>query len=424
MKRFGNESGQTLIMVAVGMSVLLGFVGFATDVGVMLHEKRIVQAAADSAAIAGAARLPYGSTAVTQAALADATLNGFTHTSSNGINVTVTNPPLASQVGNASFATKQYVQVTISQNTSAYFMKLFNLSHLNVSATAVASDGAPDGDCVYVLNQTVSQAMDLQGSFDVSTPGCGVIVDSNSPSALYLGGKSGTLTAGSVGVVGSATGQLSDSVPTPVASASNVNDPLAGTTPPEYDDQNVPCSATAPPSGTSSNLTTITPPSSGVICYKINGDITLSNVILSPGVYVFDNPGHNLILSNTIQGPNGVTLYLLGSLSTPTNSTLTLTAPTSGTDYGILIWDGAPLSAGTTLNFSVGNATGTLKGIIYAPNSQLYLQDSGSGSTGLSLTTDLIVNTLYDKTATLVIQSYTKTAGAGTSPLTHPTLVE
>jgi Flp pilus assembly protein TadG len=430
MKRFGNESGQTLIMVAVGMSVMLGFVGFATDVGVMLHEKRIVQAAADSAAIAGAARLPYGSTAVTQAALADATLNGFTHTSSNGINVTVTNPPLASQVGNASFATEQYVQVTISQNTSAYFMKLFNLSHLNVSATAVASDGAPDGDCVYVLNQTASQAMELQGSFDVSTPGCGVIVDSNSPSALDLGGKAGTLTAGSVGVVGGAAGQISDSNPAPVTSASNVNDPLAATPAPEYNDTTVPCSSTAPPSGTSSNLAPITPPASGIICYKSSGNITLSNVTLGPGVYVFDNPGSNLVLSGSITNTgSGVTLYLLGGLDATTNSALNLNCPqnvaTTAATFpyqGILIY--AAQTDPSQLNFSIGNATGQLTGIIYAPDSQLFLQDSGSGSTGLKLTTDLIVNTLFDKTASLTIKSFALSAGAGNSPLTHPTLVE
>jgi hypothetical protein len=329
---------------------------------------------------------------------------------------------LASQVGNASFATKQYVQVTISQNTSAYMMKLFNLSHLNVSATAVASDGAPDGDCVYVLSQTVSPAMDLEGSFDVSTPGCGVIVDSNSPNALYLGGKSGTLTAGSVSVVGKATGQLSDSVPTPVASASYVNDPLAGTTPPDYNDTTVPCSSTAPPSGTSSKSIEIANP--GTLCYSSSSDITLSNVQLDPGVYVFNNPNGSLVLSGNVTetGP-GITLYLLGGLNATTNSYLNLTAPISGTDYGILIWDGAP-APGKTLSFSVGTATGQLTGIIYAPNSALFLQDSGSGSTGLQLTTDLIVNTLYDKTATLIIQSYTKTAGAGSSPLTHPTLVE
>ena len=49
-----DESGQTLIFVAMSMSVILGFVAMATDVGTLLHDKRSLQIAADSAAIAGA----------------------------------------------------------------------------------------------------------------------------------------------------------------------------------------------------------------------------------------------------------------------------------------------------------------------------------------------------------------------------------
>ena len=71
-----------------------------------------------------------------------------------------------------------------------------------------------------------------------------------------------------------------------------------------------------------------------------------------------------------------------------------------------------------------GDATGTVDGIIYAPNAQLYLQDSGGDkSGGLTLITDLIVGSLFDKTATLTVQSYSQ-ANPGASPLTRVTLVE
>jgi Flp pilus assembly protein TadG len=420
LKRFGDESGQTLVMMALSMTVLLGFLGFATDVGVMLHEKRELQSAADSAALAGATREKYGPVAATTAALNDASLNGFTD-GSNGVTVTVKNPPPASEVQNSYFTTTTYVEVTISQSTPLNFMRLFNSSALAIQARAIAGNSSPVTDCVYILNQTSPNAMNLQGSFDVSTPGCGVVVDSNSPSALYLGGNSGTLTAGSVSVVGGATGQLTDSVPLPVTGASYVDDPFATLAAPEYDDTSVPCSTSQPSSGTSTNPVTISNP--GTVCYKIAGDITLSNVTLSPGVYVFDNPGYNLKFNGSVKG-SGVTLYLLGGLTTPTSTNLQLNAPTdpSAQYPGIIIY--AAKTDSSQLNFSLGNATGEMTGIIYAPDSQLYLQDSGSGTNGLSLTTDLIVNTLYDKTATLVIKSYIATAGANISPLTHPVLVQ
>ncbi|HEX5235772.1 MAG TPA: pilus assembly protein TadG-related protein [Silvibacterium sp.] len=419
MKSFGEESGQTLVLVAFSMVVLLGFAGFATDVGVMLHERRLVQTAADSAALAGASRVRFGSPAATAAALADASLNGFTN-GSNGVTVTVNNPPMH-EVENTGFATTAYVEVIIAENTPTYFMKVLGDSTFSVAARAVAGNAAPLNDCVYVLNQTSADAMDLEGSFDVSTPGCGVVVNSNSPSALNLGGKSGTLTAGSVAVVGGATGQLSDSVPAPVTGTAMADDPLAGLAAPEYDDQNVPCSATAPLSGTSTTLAQINA-NGGTLCYKIDGDITLNNVQLSPGVYVFDNPGHNLQFSGNVKG-NDVTLYLLGGLATPTGAALDLTyLDATGAYPGIILFAGRTDSS--QLSFSLGNATGVVTGIIYAPDSELFLQDSGSGSGGLSLTTDLIVNTLFDKTATLEIKSFTQTSGSNLSPLMHPVLVE
>jgi hypothetical protein len=150
----------------------------------------------------------------------------------------------------------------------------------------------------------------------------------------------------------------------------------------------------------------------------------LSNVVLSPGVYVFDNPGYNLKLSGNITG-TGVMLYLLGGLDTSSQSHLNLTCSEDPANpYNtVLMWDNAP-PPGNTLSFSLGTATGQVTGLIYAPNSLLELQDSGSGTGGLSLTTDLIVNTLYDKTATLAIKSYTDTIGNTGSLLNHITLVE
>ena len=57
------------------------------------------------------------------------------------------------------------------------------------------------------------------------------------------------------------------------------------------------------------------------------------------------------------------------------------------------------------------------------PARKLYLQDSGGDkSGGISLTTDLIVGTLFDKTATLTINSYS--LSHPTTPLKVITLVE
>ncbi len=49
VKRRG-ESGQTLILFVLALGVLLGFVAMSVDVGLILHERRSLQNAADAAA--------------------------------------------------------------------------------------------------------------------------------------------------------------------------------------------------------------------------------------------------------------------------------------------------------------------------------------------------------------------------------------
>ena len=44
-----DESGQTLVMAVLSMTLLLGFLALAVDVGVLFHARRNVQLAADGA---------------------------------------------------------------------------------------------------------------------------------------------------------------------------------------------------------------------------------------------------------------------------------------------------------------------------------------------------------------------------------------
>ena len=74
MKRLKDESGQALIITALCMTCLFGFAALATDVGLMFREKRLLQIAADSAAVAGAleAASAVAGLAVPQAVVKDA----------------------------------------------------------------------------------------------------------------------------------------------------------------------------------------------------------------------------------------------------------------------------------------------------------------------------------------------------------------
>lgn len=402
------ESGQALVFVAFGLAVVLGFVGLAVDVGVLLHAKRNMQIVADSAAIAGASMLNINPSAaqVEAAGLAAAAQNG-NPSGSNGVTVTVNDPPMSGPHTGAA----GYVEAIATRTENMFFARLFGFSSMRVTARAVATNGGRTSACVYILNSGVPQSMDLQGSFTVSAPNCGVIVDSNSSTALNFTGAGGSLTAGYIGVVGGDSGQTGDSTPAPVTGIAPESDPLGSLPAPTYN----PASCTAPP--TTGNWGPAT--AGGTVCYSpavAGGTITISNTTLNPGTYVFNG---NVAFSGTVTG-TGVTFYLLAGLNA-SNGTMNLVAPITGPYTGILIY--AARSDTSPIVFDKGSASGLLKGIIYAPSAPMELHDSGGDKNGgLQLVVDLIVNTLYDQTATLSITSYTQSGNP--SPLTSIKLVE
>lgn len=399
-----DECGQTMILVLLCMTVLLGMVAFAVDVGLMFRAKRNLQIAADSAAIAAASELNYGDW--NAAGIAAAAQNGVV-IGTNAAAVTISSPPLdGPHTGLAGYA-----EAIVSQSQPTFFMRVFNRTAMTVSSRAVAYNGGSSNGCVYVCDPSAADAMHLQGSFNVDAPHCGVIVNSNNSDALQFTGGGGSLTAGSVGVAGGDGGQIGDSTPAPVLGIAQQTCPLSATVFP--DPSTMTC--TTPPGG---NLTgTISP---GCYSAPTGGTLTLTNVTLSSGTFVLT--GNVTLAGNVSTGTGGATLDIAtGALSEATNTVLNIVAPTSGPYNGIAIMQ--PPSNTSLLLFDFGSSSGLIDGIIYAPKAEMELHDSGGDKNGgLQLITDLIVGTLYDQTATLTITSYSQTNG--NSPLTSIALVE
>lgn len=405
-----DESGQMLIITSLCLTAMFGLLALSTDVGLLFRAKRNLQIAADAAATAGALDYYYNSSLDTakSAAKAASATNGFTD-GTNGTVVSVSTPP----ADGPNKGTTGFVEVVVSEPNPTIFLRMFNFSSVTVAARAVAGAPGYSQACVYVLNPTASLAMDLEGSFDVSANHCGVLVDSNSSTALQFTGGSGSLTAGSVSVVGGDGGQTGDSTPTPVTGVAPANDPLSisGPIPPGG------CTLTS--SSTSLTGSFAGPGAGNSICFT--NAVSLSNVTLGQGIYVFENGVTTS--GNITSGSGGTTLDVYsGSLSMNTGTVFNLVAPTSGSTNGIVIME--PSTNSNTITIQKGNVTGSVTGIIYAPSAQLYLQDSGGDTSGgITLTTDLIVNTLFDKTATLTLNSYSA-ANSSTTPLRSVALVE
>ncbi len=123
-----RESGQMLILFVLALGVLMGMVAMTIDVGLILHERRSQQNAADAAALAAVADLPDSPSAAVAAVYDWANRNGYS--SANGATVTVNTP----YNGNSAA-----VEVVIEVEVPFIFGRALGLDSVDVSARGVAS---------------------------------------------------------------------------------------------------------------------------------------------------------------------------------------------------------------------------------------------------------------------------------------------
>src|SRR5438093_7111584 len=109
-----EQSGQTLVIVALMLIPLLGFTGLVSDVAWYEVNLMRIQRAADSAALAGVVYLPNNIAGAQTAAQQEAAKNGFTD---NGTTVRVIATPEA--------LNNRILNVTVSAPVRSWFARLF-----------------------------------------------------------------------------------------------------------------------------------------------------------------------------------------------------------------------------------------------------------------------------------------------------------
>jgi len=118
-----EESGQAIVMFAIGFVVLLGFTALAVDVGSVASEKSNLQNAADAAALAGAQELPTNPEQAKLVASQYALANG--------------------KVGDQVVSTEisgddLIITVTIEREVDGYFSQVLGINSNDVAAKASA----------------------------------------------------------------------------------------------------------------------------------------------------------------------------------------------------------------------------------------------------------------------------------------------
>jgi hypothetical protein len=287
------------------------------------------------------------------------------------------------------------IEAVVSKPTPTLFLRVLESKQFKVAARAVAGSG-PGNACVWALANSGTD-ISITGSGIISIPGCDIFDNSDSSNALTMTG-SGSLAAKSIGIVGKYQKTGSGSItPTPVTGIAPVADPLSGLQFPTYSTSG--CSA-------AQNFTGSTPHSLSPGCYNGISVTGSGGLTLTPGSYVINGSltaggtgginfgtGQYIVtgaMSVTGSGPlngSGVTFYTKGQTTVSGSSALTLSAPTSGPTSGLLFFQSRTDSSAISIS---GSSNMNLKGIIYAPDSALGF--NGSGSTNIY--TDLIVDSV------------------------------
>ena len=409
-KRHG-ESGQTLIMVAIMLPVMLGVSGLALDVGTLYSHKRSMQSAVDAAALAGALEVNRGRSAFAAAmAKRESKANGFEH-AVDSTTVTVHYPPISgNHIGNMRF-----VEVVVEHPAPTWFMSLFGKDSVDVKSRAVAGAGANGKACVYVLDPDMGSALQMQSGAKLDAT-CGIIVNSSDAEAVKMQSSS-SVKATSVSITGGY--QLSGATidPIPVTGVPPAPDPLAYLTPPST----IGCDVT----GFSQNggAVTINP---GVYCKGmklVNGAV----VSLNPGMYVIKGGGIDMQSGAILQG-TGVTFFITegagfpyGVISMQSGTVMRLKAPTEGPYAGILFYQDP--TAGTPLksHHFESDASGDLAGALYFPTQQVKLQSSAALDAEYTL---VVCRTLSMESGSDVQIKSDYSSLSGGSPIKRISLVE
>jgi Flp pilus assembly protein TadG len=400
-KKRNRESGYGLVFAAFGLIVLLGAAGMSVDFGYLRYQRRLLQSAADSAALAGAAQLGAGSgnAAAVAAAQSDSALNGFQDGTGN---ITVT-AAQTSVNGNANT-----MQVQVQNIYPTFFMRIFGGAMRNVTVSTAATAQYLGGrGCIYAL--TGGTGLNVTGN--VNVPNCNVISNQN-----ITGG--GSITAASIGAHGRAGGVTT--TPAAITGTLQASDPLS------Y----------LPAQGTGGGCLTVNLTqmnnAAGPVTLNPNKYCSIStaarvgrfnpgytqNIKFNPGTYVITTGGISLQGSGTVTG-NGVTFYVAGgAVAFTTNQTIQLKPSTNAPYAGVLIFQ----PTGNNNSATITGANGSyVQGALYFPNATLNLSGAANNR---NIDYMVLVAKTINISTNVSFQSVYNTLPNGYSPVRTAALIQ
>ena len=354
-----------MIIFALALPLVVGAGALSVETSFEYITQTRLQVAADAAAYAGALdnRAGLGLSQIAANASSVAKSNGWSSASGT---ILVNNPPTSGPNQDATA-----VEVKLSQNVPRFFTAVFSSAPIVVHARAVAIYRTAADACILALNQTASQAVNVQGNTNVNLVGCDVMSNSIANDAINVQGSAKISTdcvvsAGGVSNSGGLT-LTGATCPSAITQAPRARDPFAGLPiPSQGPNRSIP----------NKNGTIELSPGNYSHGMSLQGDF-----ILDPGVYYVSGGDFSINANANVVG-DGVTIFVQNgsSVSMMGNAHVALSAPTSGTYSGILFF-GDPGATGGLNKFN-GDGTSLLTGDLYFPTQQVTYQGNFSGKNG------------------------------------------
>jgi Flp pilus assembly protein TadG len=392
LRRFvAEEFGAASVLMICTLPMFLSLAGLAIDGAAAFRTQTILQSTADIAALAAVVDLPSTSTAASDAvSYAQKNLpvsgNGTVLATSD---VATGNWNSTTRVFTANGTPLNAVSVTVRRaaaNGNALptsFLMLIGKSSWDVAANAIASTAGSGTDCMLSLDPSSGSAISLTGAIDLNMPNCGIADNSASASALQLSGAI-DVTAASANIVGNYTksGAITINIPSGSLKTGTAAtaDPYASVPIPSYSG----CTFPGGKSFTGAGNITLSP---GVYCGNIS-IVGAYNVTMQAGTYILDQGSFTISGAATVTG-SGVAIVLtsstgtnIGNFNVSGATTMNLSAETSGSLAGLVIYQDRRASGSGDADAFVGASSSKFAGALYFPSEKLTYNGASSGGPG------------------------------------------
>ena len=351
-KRFlPSTKGSIAMSLAIASPALLAAVGMASDYAVFSMKVAELQAAADSAAIAGANELAIsGSSDHSIKSAAESYAKGQNN---SGLSETTTQAIINRKLGT--------LKVTVEEAWTPSFAHFLNANITPIRVSATATLMGTTNICVLALDGSNAKALFMDNSAKLTANGCGIYSNSKHAEGIRLDAYA-KITSAMTCSAGGYKANKNAVKPLPTTDCPPVPDPLA--------------SRVAPTVGgcdhskmkVEGGSKTLTP---GTYCggLEITGT---SNVTFSSGVYVIKDGEFKVQDAARITGEH-VTFYLTGKSSTilfTNNAVVKLTGSKDGSMAGLLFFEDRAAILGRKHQINSPNVE-ELTGTIYLPRGEL-----------------------------------------------------